>query len=135
MLIYSMLGSIILKVIVKYFPNRWKKCLFFVCSFSNKCLQTMSYSFTYLSIHCLPFLECQILWAVTLSFPSLNPQSLTQQLAHQRCPSSCCWFNYIKAMCSNKYVGIQAPATFPQQCLSPIYQWIWVEQVTCPSDQ
>lgn len=52
--------------------------MFFVCSFSNKCLQTMSYSFTYLSIHCLPFLECQILWAVTLSFPSLNPQSLTQ---------------------------------------------------------
>lgn len=48
-------------------------------------------------------------------FSLLYPQCLKQYLVDQKCSNICCWSNYVKAMCSNKQIRIQATATLPQQ--------------------
>lgn len=48
-------------------------------------------------------------------FSLRDPQCLKQYLVRQKCSNICCWSNYVKAMCSNKHIRIQATATLPQQ--------------------
>lgn len=47
----------------------------FLVFFFNKCPQKMSYLLIHLIIHCLPLLECKILWVVTMSFHHYIPST------------------------------------------------------------
>lgn len=93
-------------------------------AFSDRALEKNNYGFTaWLSMifidrhrNVYPFGRMEdpyVQWFCLFSLR--DPQCLKQYLVRQKCSNICCWSNYVKAMCSNKHIRIQATATLPQQ--------------------